>query len=140
MAKSFLLRFQEEQVTLDSPSAQLAATTGTKVPGEQPDRSAAAGSCGAIPVGADVVKSTLASTNDEKNRPDSVFPHNDTGTKTAVKDEQPDRSAAGEACATLPQQSAAELVNSTLTYTFVNAEQPRKDERRRSALVLPACS
>ena len=177
MGRSFLLRYQEQQVRPGNPEAHLLLATGTKVPGEQPDRaayaayetrsdprrdmetstavsserpdnSAAGESCGALPTRA-ATANTLTTTevdseapkkDDVENHSALVLPVAETGTKTAIPGEQPDRSAAGESCAALPEKAAPEIVNSTLTYTYVHAEAPRKDERRRSALVLPACS
>jgi hypothetical protein len=120
--------------------------TATGVPSERPDRSAAGEACATLPARAATDTLTVTYVGDEAPRNDDlrreaagVLPAA-AGTKTAVEGEQPDRNAPGESCATLPERTAGEVADSTLTYTFVSAEQPRKDERRRAALVLPACS
>jgi hypothetical protein len=120
--------------------------TATGVPSERPDHSAAGEACSALPARGATDTLTLTYVGDEAPRNDDLRRHSatvlpvTTETKTAIRGERPDRAASGESCAAMPERSAGDVVSSTLTYTFVNAEQPRKDERRRSALVLPACS
>jgi hypothetical protein len=115
VGKSFLLRYQEEQVTPEGPVAHLSLATRSKPLGERPNRAASMG------------YETLSD------------PRRDMETSTAIRGEQPDRSAAGQSCAAIPEGAPPEIFHS-LTYTFVRAEAPRKDELNRSALVLPRCS
>jgi hypothetical protein len=122
--------------------------TATAVPSERPDLSAASSSCGALPARTAATDTlTLTYIDDEAPRNDDlrdrsamVLPVTGTATKTAIKGEQPDRSAASGSCTSLPERTTIEILYGSLTYTFVKAEEPRKDEGRRSALVLPACS
>jgi len=130
--------------TVTDPRRDMEATSG--VPSERPDRSAAGEACAAVPGRSATDTLTLTYVADEAPRNDdlrkhsaTVLPLAETGTKTAIKGEQPDRGAA-KGYGALPEKSVGTIANSTLTYTFVNAEQPRKDERRRAALVLPTCS
>ena len=63
------------------------------------------------------------------------------GTKTAdYPGEVPDHSANTFAATALPRQEECSAED-TLTYTYVDAEAPRKDERHhRGGRVLPQCS
>lgn len=112
MTKNFLLRFQEE-VLPALATAESGKETTTRQQGEQPDRTQATESC-------------------------TVLPNASSLTKTSIGGEQQDRRA--DACAILPNQPSALNAQDTLTYTYVAAEEPRRDVPRPVALVLPACS
>jgi hypothetical protein len=114
MPASFLLRFEEHYLEPETTSGGDSrwAKTETKVYGEGPDR---VDGCQAV----------------------RVLPIAASQTQTAIRGEGPDFSGGESTSDLLPRVVSAK---DNLTYTFVNAEEPRRDERRFSGLlVLPKC-